>query len=71
MVVIPRSVIRDTIAATMAGAVTTIPMAGAVVIAAILAMAVMVATTGAVVMPGAVAMVPMAGLAVDGLVSSK
>ena len=50
MVAIARSVTPDMIAATMPGAVTTTPMAGAVVIAATLAMAVMVAAAGAVVM---------------------
>jgi hypothetical protein len=65
MVAIARRVTPDMIAATTADAVTTIPMAGAVVIAATLAMAVMVAITGAA------AMVPMAGPAVDGLGTSK
>jgi len=71
MVAIARSVIPDMIAATRAGAVTTTPMAGAVVIAATLAMAVMVAIADAAVTTGAAAMVPTGGPAVDGLNTPK
>jgi len=71
MVAIARSVTPDMIAATMPGAVTTTPMAGAVVIAATLAMAVMVAIAGVAAITGVAAMVPTAGPAVDGLGTSK
>ena len=71
MVAIARSVTPDMIAATTAGAVTTTPMAGAVVIAVTLAIAVIVAIASAAFTTGAVAMVPMAGPAVDGLGTSK
>jgi glycine/D-amino acid oxidase-like deaminating enzyme len=73
MVAIAHSVTKDMIAATIAEVATTIATAGAVVIAAILAMvamavmAVMVATTVAAVMAGAVTLAPMAGLVVNGL----
>jgi hypothetical protein len=71
MVAIERSVTPDMIAATTAAAVTTTPMAGAVVIGVTLAMAVMVAIAGAAFTTDAVAMVPMAGPAVDRLGTSK
>src|SRR5262245_18720798 len=71
MVAIARSATPDMIAATTAGAVTTILMAAAVAIAVTLAMAVMVAIAGAAATTGAAGMVPMAGPTVDGLGTSK